>query len=233
MSNSPQFSTAEYQETLDKNSCKTCGQPIKDQYFRVSGALACVSCAMQITGHAKSDSSSTFMKALLFGFGGALVGLILYSAVGIITGLEIGYVSIAVGYLVGRAITMGSSGTGGRRYQISALVLTYAAVSLSAVPIGLHQLSKEKQQPKSSGVVSTQGAPKVETTSNPSQESLSFGGLFVALGYLTVYGLASPLLNLAEPLQGLIGLVILFVGLRIAWRLTAGTSVSVTGPYNI
>ena len=233
MSDSPQFSTAEYQETLDKNSCKTCNQPVKNQYFRVNGAMTCVPCAMKTAGHAQSDSSSTFMKALLFGFGGALIGLILYSAVGIITGLEIGYVSIAVGYLVGRAIMMGSSGVGGRRYQIAALVLTYAAVSLSAVPIGLHQLSKEKQQPQSTGVVSVQGAPKVETTSSASPEQLSFGGLIVALGYLTVYGLASPLLSLAEPLQGLIGLVILFVGLRIAWKLTAGTGVPVMGPYNI
>jgi hypothetical protein len=188
---------------------------------------------MKTTGHVQSDGSSTFMKALMFGFGGALIGLILYSAVGIITGLEIGYVSIAVGYLVGRAIMMGSSGVGGRRYQITALVLTYAAVSLSAVPIGIHQLSKEKQQPQSTGIVSAQGAPTVETTSSASPEQLSFGGLIVALGYLTVYGLASPLLNLAEPLQGLIGLVILFVGLRIAWKLTAGTSVPVTGPYNL
>src|SRR5712672_3521067 len=109
MSDSPQFSTAEYQETLDKNCCKTCGQPVKDQYFRVSGAMTCVPCAMQTSGHAQSDSSSTFMKALLFGIGGALIGLILYSAVGIMTGLEIGYVSIAVGYIVGRAIMMGSS----------------------------------------------------------------------------------------------------------------------------
>jgi hypothetical protein len=173
------------------------------------------------------------MKALLFGFGGALIGLILYSAVGIMTGLVIGYVSIAVGYLVGRAIMMGSSGVGGRRYQIAALVLTYAAVSLSAVPIGLHQLSKEKQQPENTAVVSTQAAPKVETTSSAAPEPMSLAGLIVALGYLTVYGLASPILNLAEPLQGLIGLVILFFGLRIAWKLTAGTNVPVMGPYNL
>ena len=233
MANAPQFSTAEYQETLDKNSCKTCGQPVKDQYFRVNGAMACVSCAMQTAGDAKSDSSSTFMKALLFGFGGALIGLILYSAVGILTGLEIGYVSLAVGYLVGRAIMMGSSGVGGRRYQIAALVLTYAAVSLSAVPIGIHQLSKEKPQTQNTDVVSAQGAPKAETTSSAAPEPLSFGGLIATVGILAAYGLASPILGLGEPLQGLIGLVILFVGMRIAWRLTGGTSIPVTGPYNI
>ena len=237
MSKSPQFSTAEYQETLDKNSCKTCSQPIRQQYFRVNGAITCVSCAMQAADGVNADGGGTFAKAMLFGVGGALLGLILYSAVGIITGLEIGYVSIAVGYLVGRAIMMGSSGVGGRRYQIAALLLTYAAVSLSAVPIGLHQLSKQKQQPQSVGVVSAEATPKVEktanTTANTTPEPLSFSGLVVALGVLAFYGLASPILGLAEPLQGLIGLVILFVGLRIAWKLTVGTRVPVMGPYNI
>jgi len=233
MADSPQFNTAEYQETLDKNSCKTCGQPVKNQYFRVSGAMTCVSCAMQIGGNAPADGNGAFMKALLFGIGGALIGLILYSAVGIITGLEIGYVSIAVGYLVGRAIMMGSSGVGGRRYQIAALALTYAAVSLSAVPIGLYQMSKEKPQTEKAAVVSTPGTPKVETTSSAAPAESSPVGLIAALAYLTLFGLASPLLSLADPLHGLIGLLILFFGLRIAWKLTVGTTVPVTGPFNL
>src|SRR5215471_5725443 len=227
MSKSPQFSTAEYQETQNKNCCKTCGQTVKEQYFRVNGAMTCVSCAMQTASEVQTDGGSTFMKALLFGCGGALIGMILYSAVGIITGLEIGYVSIAVGYLVGRAMMMGSSGVGGRRYQVAALVLTYAAVSLSAVPIGLHQLSKEKPQPQNVGVVSAAATPRVETTSSAAPEKLSIGGMIVAVGVLAAYGLASPILSLAEPLQGLIGLVILFVGLRFAWKLTVGTTVPV------
>ena len=35
--------------------------------------------------------------------GGATIGLILYSAFGIITGLEVGYLSLAVGFIVGKA----------------------------------------------------------------------------------------------------------------------------------
>ena len=45
------------------------------------------------------DSHALFVRGLLFGVGGALLGLILYATVIISTHLEIGYVSLAVGYI--------------------------------------------------------------------------------------------------------------------------------------
>jgi len=44
-------------------------------------------------------------------------------------------------------------------------------------------------------------------------------------------GLASPFLALQDPFHGFIGLVILFVGIRIAWKLAAGTETQVFGPF--
>src|SRR5262249_14755994 len=156
-----------------------------------------------------------------FGIGGAILGLILYSVVGIVTGLEIGYVSLAVGYLVGQAIKMGSGGMGGRRYQIAALALTYAAVSVSAVPIALSQMSKHASAAKSN---QTTPGPAVETDETEVKETApeedSPMGLGAAFAYLALLGLASPFLDLADPLHGLIGLVILFVGMQIAWKMT-------------
>lgn len=52
----------------------------------------------------------------------------------------------------------------------------------------------------------------------------------MALGTLALIGLASLFLALRSPGQGLIGLVILFVGLRIAWRLTGGKPINIVGP---
>jgi hypothetical protein len=51
-----------------------------------------------------------------------------------------------------------------------------------------------------------------------------------ALGALAVMGLTSPFLGLSHPPQGFISLIILFVGLRIAWRITAGRPVIIVGP---
>ncbi len=66
-----------------------------------------------------------------------MVGLAFYAGFTIVTDIYIGYVSLAVGWLVGKAIMLGSKGIGGRRYQIAAVILTYAAVSLAAIPIAM------------------------------------------------------------------------------------------------
>jgi hypothetical protein len=50
---------------------------------------------------------------------------------------------------------------------------------------------------------------------------------------LIFIGLASPFLELRDPLHGVIGLVILFVGLRIAYTMTAAKPLEVDGPYPV
>src|SRR5580693_4560017 len=76
--------------------------------------------------------------------GAAIAGLVGYAAFGIITGIQIGYISLAVGWLVGKAMRTGSRGIGGLRYQIAAALFTYAAVSMAAIPIYFSQISKDK-----------------------------------------------------------------------------------------
>jgi len=132
MSDTPQFGTAEYQPQSTGESCKTCGTPITGQYFLINSAVTCSPCAGKTGASLPKDTHAAFTRGILFGIGGAIIGLILYSVVGIVTGLEIGYVSLAVGYIVGRAVLLGTSGIGGRRQQIAAAVLTYAAVSMSS-----------------------------------------------------------------------------------------------------
>jgi hypothetical protein len=52
-----------------------------------------------------------------------------------------------------------------------------------------------------------------------------------AIGVLALLGIASPILDLQDPVHGIIGLVILFVGIRFAWRFTAGSTIDVSGPH--
>jgi hypothetical protein len=55
-----------------------------------------------------------------------------------------------------------------------------------------------------------------------------------AIGTLAMIGLASPFLELAEGGSGFIGLIILFVGMRFAWKMTAGRSnVKLEGPFQL
>jgi hypothetical protein len=236
MAETPQFGTAEYSDQSDIDRCRTCNQPIVALFYRVSGAITCPACAEQTSSQLRPDSNTAFARALMFGIGGALLGLILYSIVGIATGLEIGYVSLAVGYIVGRAVVMGSSGLGGKRYQIAAAVLTYAAVSMSAVPIMLYQIGKQSshqsQKPADPAAKTEVNLPTATVVDSSAPKDAKMSPL-AALAYLALLGLASPVLNLSAPLQGLLGIVILFVGLRIAWRMTAGTNVPIMGPFKV
>jgi predicted lipid-binding transport protein (Tim44 family) len=240
----PQFSTAEYPAAPGIERCQSCKQTLGSQYYRVNGALTCAYCAEQTKLRLPKDSHEAFVRGLIFGIGGAILGLVIYSGFGIITGLMIGYVSLAVGYIVGKAIMKGSKGIGGRRYQITAVALTYAAVSLAAVPISISQMIKEEKAKKehvvqhsSPKITDAQQAsdttPEAESSNEeqmPAQSRAKIG-LGAALGWLTLVGLASPFLELQDPIHGVIGLVILLVGIRIAWSLTAGAKVDILGPF--
>jgi hypothetical protein len=170
---------------------------------------------------------------MLFGLGAAIVGLIFYAGFTIVTGLFFGYVSVAVGWLVGKAMMLGSKGMGGRRYQITAVAFTYAAVSLAAIPIAIHQYMKEGAAPSS--IQSRQQRPSADgQAGNQDRTQEPKPSLGAALLQLLLLGLASPFLALQDPVFGIICLIILMVGIRIAWQITAGSlKADIHGPYNV
>jgi hypothetical protein len=204
--------------------------PIGAAYYRVKGKLACTSCAEKAKMALPQVSHSGFMRALLFGIGGAILGLAIYSTFAILTGLVIGYVSLAVGFIVGKAVRMGAGGLGGRRYQITAALLTYAAVSMSAIPIGIYYY--EKSHPVQSELTAQPSASSANTAQSGDASSDDRPNLGAALLSMAFAGLASPFLGLEDPIHGIIGLVILFVGIRIAWQMTGGKpSDDIIGPF--
>jgi hypothetical protein len=232
--NTPQFTTAEYSGPAG-DRCAVCQQPVTAYYYRVNGKMACASCAERLQRELPQDSHTAFVRGLIFGIGAAIIGLVFYAGFTIVTGLYIGYVSLAVGWLIGKAMMLGSKGKGGRRYQISAVALTYAAVSLAAIPIAIHYQIKARNE--GSAIESKQLSSPDGKTAQPEQgkpdsssPKMSFGA---ALAQLLLIGLASPFLELQDPVHGVIGLVILLVGLRIAWKITQGSrTVDVQGPYD-
>lgn len=248
MTDTPQFQKAEYGSGKTQDACQICKQPVGATYYRVNGAVACENCATQVKNATPASSHANFIRGLLFGIGGAILGLVIYATFTIVTGIEIGFVSLAVGYIVGKSVKMGSKGFGGSHYQILAVLLTYAAVSLAAVPIGISYLAKQhKATPAVRSTVppnATTPSPDAQTANtdnnaaplSPSQNSApakpakSFG---ILLLYLVYVGLASPFLELSQdPVRGGIGIVILLVGLRIAWRLTAMSDhAQIVGPF--
>jgi hypothetical protein len=237
----PQFATAEYAGSGD--ICKSCNQPISGSYYRINGSLACERCTTQLQTQLPKDNHASFVRALMFGIGAAILGLIGYAAFSIITGIQIGYISLAVGWLIGKAMRTGSRGIGGLRYQIAAALFTYAAVSMAAIPIYLAQVNKLKAT-KPPQVQTAPATPGASTGDSESDESASSSGTaaatahpkprinpFVAIGLLALLGLASPFLELQDPFHGVIGLIILFVGIRFAWQQTGAPKIDIVGPF--
>lgn len=146
--NAPQFQTATYATQPSADICKGCKQPVTGMYYRANGAMVCGSCADQIKRQVPADNHSAFVRALLFGLVGFAIGLTFYAAFVIITDISIGYVALAVGWVIGKAMMLGSKGIGGRRYQVTAVLLTYAAVSMAFIPIVISAMRHEKSEVK-------------------------------------------------------------------------------------
>jgi hypothetical protein len=234
----PQFATAEYAGSGDV--CKSCNQPISGSYYRINGSLACERCTTQLQAQLPKDNHASFVRALMFGIGAAILGLIGYAAFSIITGIQIGYISLAVGWLIGKATRTGSRGIGGLRYQIAAALFTYAAVSMAAIPIYFSQISKDKAT-KPPQVKTAPANPGAAANDADADDSASGGAtstgaakpkmsFFTALGLLALIGLASPFLELQDPFHGAIALIILFVGIRFAWQQTGAPKIDIVGP---
>jgi uncharacterized protein (DUF983 family) len=203
----PQFSTVEYLPPPGSEHCRACSSPLTFQYFVVNGQKVCPACAIQAHTGVPSDSNAAFTRAIVFGIGGAILGMCLYAAVTITIGLTFGYFALAVGWIVGKAIMKGSAGLGGTRYQLLACLLTYAAITLTPIPVTIYFALR-----------SLDGTPNLPTL----------------LLRRALHGLVSPFLRFnADPIGAAIGLVIVMIGLSIAWQLTRARPLPINGPYSL
>jgi len=141
-----------------------------------------------------------FGRAILFGIGGAIAGAACYGLFIGLTHINIGYLAILVAWLIAKAMTAGSGGQGGRAYQITAVVLTYAAVAAANAGVQMWLYSR--------------------------------AGLQLSLLDAAAKGFMYPIARFeSSPFGGIIGLFILFVGLRAAWRMTSGIPGAVRHPF--
>jgi predicted histidine transporter YuiF (NhaC family) len=229
----PQFGTAEYVGSPGGEHCQFCHQPIAGNYFRANGAMTCPGCAEKMRGELARDTHAAFVRASLFGVGAAILGMILYATFAIVTGIVIGYAALAVGWLVGKAMIKGSNGVGGRRYQLVAVLLTYAAVSTAAIPVWIHFAGEHKKSRQTQTTKSEQGSESGSDLGTQEEQPTKARPSFVSImGTLVLLGLASPFLEFSSnPLGAMIGLVILFVGMQFAWKMTGAQPLQIFGPF--
>jgi len=237
----PQFGTAEYAAKPRGDHCQFCQQPLSGTYYRVNAGMACPGCAERMRSEVDLHKHAAYARALAYGIGAAVVGLIGYALIGILLqGWVISYMSIGVGWFVGTAMMKGSNGVGGRRYQIAAALLTYAAVSMAAIPIWIHFAPERDQRKQTQGQKFEDkerkfgNDPGQQPDGEPAPRARPSTDLGTWLGRVALIGLASPLIQLSgNPFWGAMGLLILFWGMRIAWRIAAGRPFGIYGPFAV
>jgi hypothetical protein len=205
MTNLPNFEKAEYAAGpgVGAERCLRCRQSLTKHFFLLNGQPLCEQCADAAVAAPAEGADAAFLKAMLNGLAAAIIGCILYAVVEIATGWTIGYMALAVGWLVGKGMKLGSGGRGGRRYQFVAVALTYCAVSCASLVMILYGLRGRQ----------------ILITERFVVRSIE-------------YILILPLLSLRTGFNGMIGLFILFIGLRAAWSMTAGAEYRITGPHS-
>jgi hypothetical protein len=211
-------------------TCTVCQRAVSDEYFDINGQPVCDGCRVQIAQLAETPRSwGLFVKAGLFGLVAAILGAILYYAVIAITDFEIGIVAIAIGYMVGWAIRKATANRGGRRYQVLALLLTYWAVGLAYTPLTFQQLAEEDKKEQAQKAADT-AAP---ASAQPPDEATAIN-IPMVLAILVGFSLALPVLIVFGSLPGgLLSALIIGIGMRQAWHMTAVPPLQTSGPYRI
>ena len=129
MENDLQFERADFTAPTAL-SCSSCRTPLTTEYYAANDQVLCEACASNAGKFLRGSGlgAGRFLQALTYGVGAAVAGAAVYAAIMIYGNMQLSLVSIAIGWLVGKAVRTGSRGRGGWRYQLLAALLTYAAI---------------------------------------------------------------------------------------------------------
>ncbi len=221
--------------------CVNCQQPIPDAYFEINGKVVCGHCREGVLAAVHGGSGmARFMRASLFGLGAAVVGAVLYYIVARTTGYNIGLIAILVGFMVGRAVHVGTGNRGGRVYQFLALFLTYSAIVAMNAPLVIEEVLQEKaheqaapgpaQLPNGAGIEAQTAPPKAAPDVNRVAAPRGPLPLVVFLGFAIAFFYAIPVI---EVMSAPISAVIYGFGLWEAWRINKGVKLVINGPFRV
>lgn len=115
------------------HACALCRVPLTDAYFMAGQAMVCEPCSKALA-ESPPGGAKRFLKALAFGSGAGLVGAIVYGLIIYATDTTFALATIAIGWLVGRAMQMALDHRGSLGYQLLAVVLTYLFCMEAFVP---------------------------------------------------------------------------------------------------
>jgi hypothetical protein len=195
--------------------------------------VICANCHAHIATASEEIGSTNFGRAVLFGLAASAVCATAYFALLAATGREISALVLLIGFVVGKAVRVGSKGRGGRRFQWLAVGLTYLAIAATYVPFVMKGFSSTSSAnaiellPATTSSGSLLVTP-VSMTSAPPPASL--GRAAVDYSALLLLAAAAPIL---EGLRNVIMLLLTVAAMFQAWRMNRRVAMTISGPYRV
>jgi len=130
-----QFDHATYEAPPTGLGCGMCGKPVTGEYWQWLGKVACPSCRDQVSRlEEKIGSSEVFAKAALRASMAAFACGAGYAVVAGLFHIRMALITIGIAYVIAKVIRKATGNISGRKYQLLAVGLTYAASTMGYVP---------------------------------------------------------------------------------------------------
>jgi hypothetical protein len=222
-------------------ACAQCATPITDRYFTLGSHTLCEACHFAFqNAKAPGNPATRFVGAAGLGTIAAAVGCGIWMTVTELTGYEIGLIAIAVGYIVGLAVHIGSRRVGGLAYQLLAVILAYSAIVMTYVPMIAAQLnaSEEFQSGMAAGESETWAEGEgSDSAANPVDGNESDAQPLspedaTVLAWISAIPLAY-MLPFLMGFENAIGILIIGFALWQAYRMNARAKIDLQGPFRL
>jgi hypothetical protein len=175
-------------------TCGFCGNVVAGKINRVDEKAACDRC---VAAAAKDflDDRVLLTRGLILGGVAAVVYFLLLACLDVLLDGVRGpsFLTLPVGFIVGRAFAMGSKGQQGLKFRLAPVVISYMTVAMAAIPVLIMHAVED-------------------TSTNPTW-------LNYVLVKLPLWALVSPfIVESGRGLLGMVSLTFLAVGLLTAWH---------------
>lgn len=221
-----QFDRAEFTAASPGPACSQCQGSVSQEYYEFGGKVFCAPCRQRIEDSlGRLRKSGSLARGILYGIGGGVAGAVLFYAVSALTGYQFGLIAIVVGWLVGKAVRKGSGSLGGLRYQIAAVLLTYASIAATRVP----EIASYYERAAAKAEAGVAANPSTAAPGTVRTQVVHVGSVrFYILVF--VLALALPILGIT---RDILGAVIIGIALWEAWKFTGAVKVQFKGPFNV
>ena len=138
--------------------------------------------------------------------------------------------------MIGYAVRKGAKGRGGRRFQVLAAVLTYTSVAFAYAPIAVRQVmaADRAAQRQVAAAPDSSIAPPPSSGGRVARERPTTARFLVAVSSVIALVFALPVIVVVTSFpSGLISGLIIFIGMRQAWKMTGALSLDVQGPFRV